>query len=382
MKELLSEKFTEAFNKKAEFYVSNGGRFEVIGNHTDHNHGMCIAGTCSLSIYSASSKRNDNIVNLISEGYDPIFVNLNSLVIQDNEKNKNEALIRGIAYYLANNGYKVGGMDIYMTSTIPSGAGVSSSAAFEVLIAQLFNLMFNNGKIERLLLCQAGQYAERYYYGKMCGLLDQIGVGYGGYTFMDFKENPPVIESIKVKMDNYSFVIVNTGGSHAELSHLYTQIPNDMNHVAEICGQKFLRDVPKEIVLANKSKLNKREYNRALHFYGENERVIEALKALKNNDFEKLINLINETRESCIKLLKNMCVEDQVKGSPIEACEFIDKVSNNKAGVKINGGGFAGSVIALMPNDVVENVCSLCKEKYGDNNVHVVSIRDTGPSEF
>lgn len=382
MKELLSKKFSESFNKNAEFFVSNGGRFEVIGNHTDHNHGMCIAGTCSLSIYSASSKRNDNIINLISEGYNPIFVNLNSLVMQENEKNKNEGLIRGIAYYLVNNGYKVGGMDIYMTSTIPSGAGVSSSAAFEVLIAQLFNLMFNEGKIDRLLLCQAGQYAERYYYGKMCGLLDQIGVGYGGYTFMDFENNPPKIESIKVKMDGFSFVIVNTGGSHAELSHLYTQIPNDMYHVAEICGKKFLREVPKADVISKKDEFNEREFNRALHFYGENERVVEALKSLKEGNIFELIDLINKTRESCTKLLKNMFVDDQILGSPLEACEFIDKVSGHKAGVKINGGGFAGSVIALMPDDIVGKVCSSCKQKYGENNVHIVSIRNEGPAEF
>ena len=382
MKELLSKKFQEAFNKNADFFVSNGGRFEVIGNHTDHNHGMCIAGTCSLSIYSASSKRNDNIINLISEGYEPIFVNLNNLVMQENEKNKNEGLIRGIAYYLVNNGYKVGGMDIYMTSTIPSGAGVSSSAAFEILIAQLFNLIFNNGIIDRLLLCQAGQYAERYYYGKMCGLLDQIGVGYGGYTFMDFEDNPPKIESIKVKMDGFSFVIVNTGGSHAELSHLYTQIPNDMYHVAEVCGKKFLREVPETDVIAHKNQLNEREFNRAMHFYGENKRVIEALSSLKEGNIYKLIDLINKTRESCTKLLKNMCVDDQIQGSPLEACEFIDNVSNHRAGVKINGGGFAGSVIALMPNDILEAVCTSCKRKYGDNNVHIVSIRDEGPAEF
>ena len=382
MKELLAKKFENAFKEKAEFYVSNGGRFEVIGNHTDHNHGMCIAGTCSLSIYSASNKRNDSIVTLISERYEPISVDLNSLEIDEKERNTNNALIRGIAYYLNKNGYKVGGMNIYMMSTIPSGAGVSSSAAFELLIAYLFNIIYNNGNIERLLLCQAGQYAERYYYGKMCGLLDQIGVGYGGYTFMDFEKDPPKIESIKVNMDGYSFVIVNTGGSHAELSDLYTQIPNDMNNVARVCSKNFLRDVPKEEVIKRKEEFNKREFNRAMHFYGENERVLKALNSLKRGDIEELIKLINKTRESCTNLLKNMCVDDQIKGSPLEACQLIDKASENKAGVKINGGGFAGSVIALMPNEIVEQVCTVCKERYGNNNVHIVSVRNEGPMEF
>ena len=382
MKELLAKNFENAFKEKAEFYVSNGGRFEVIGNHTDHNHGMCIAGTCSLSIYSASNKRNDNIVTLISEGYEPISVDLNSLEIDEKERNTNNALIRGIAYYLNKNGYKVGGMNIYMMSTIPSGGGVSSSAAFELLIAYLFNIIYNDGNVERLLLCQAGQYAERYYYGKMCGLLDQIGVGYGGYTFMDFEKDPPKIELIKVNMDGYSFVIVNTGGSHAELSDLYTQIPNDMNNVARVCGKNFLRDVPKEEVIKRKEEFNKREFNRAMHFYGENERVLKALNSLKRGDIEELIKLINKTRESCTNLLKNMCVDNQIKGSPLEACQLIDKASENKAGVKINGGGFAGSVIALMPNEIVEKVCRVCKKRYGNNNVHIVSVRNEGPIEF
>ena len=382
MKTLLENKFKDLYGKSPSFCISNGGRIEVLGNHTDHNNGLCIAGTCSLAIYAAVGIRDDKKVSLISEGYPKLEADLSSLDKIDGEKGNNKALIRGIAYYLYNKGYKVGGFDIYMTSTIPSGAGVSSSAAFELLIGEAFNYAFNNDKIERLVLCQAGQFAERDYYGKMCGLLDQIGVGYGGYTFIDFKTNPPHIESLKIAMKDYSFLIVNSGGSHANLSHLYKDIPDDMYKVAGYFGKKVLRDVSEDEVVRNEEKFSSKEFARAKHFYGENKRVLEAVDAIKSGNIEKLINLINETRQSCIKNLKNMCVEGQIEGSPLEACNFIDKVSELKAGVKINGGGFAGSVIALLSNSIVDKVMSACKEKYGENNVHLVSIRNDGPIIF
>ena len=216
----------------------------------------------------------------------------------------------------------------------------------------------------------------------MCGLLDQIGVGYGGYTFIDFKTNPPHIESLKIAMKDYSFLIVNSGGSHANLSHLYKDIPDDMYKVAGYFGKKVLRDVSEDEVVRNEKEFSSKEFARAMHFYGENKRVLEAVDAIKSGNIDKLITIINETRQSCIKNLKNMCVEGQIEGSPLEACDFIDKVSDHKAGVKINGGGFAGSVIALLSNSIVDKVMSACKEKYGENNVHLVSIRNDGPIIF
>lgn len=382
MRELIKEKYIKTYNENPTKFISVGGRFELIGNHTDHNHGLCISGGCSLCIYSGSSKRNDNVINLFSEGYGQISVNLNNLSINEDEKGTSKALIRGVAQFLVDNNFKVGGLNIYILSKIPNGAGVSSSAAFESLIGQLFNLHFNDGQIPKLLLCKAGQYAEQYYYGKMCGLLDQIGVTYGGFTFIDFNKNPIHIESLKLKISDYSFVIVNTGGSHANLSDLYVQIPTDMYEVAKFFGKKYLIEVSKEDVIANKDKFNIRQFNRAIHFFNENSRVEETVNALKNNNIQRVIELMNLTRESCIKLLKNMCINDEIKGSPIEACELIDKASDFKAGVKINGGGFAGSVISLVPNEVLKNVYKECALKYGKNNVFKLSIPKEGIKEF
>ena len=385
MKNYLKNKFLETYKSEPELYLSCGGRFEVLGNHTDHNHGLCIAATCSLSIFAAVRKRNDLLVNAYSEGFGGFSIDLSNLDKSEEEIGKSSALIRGIVSYLAKD-YQYGGFDIYMVSQIPGGAGVSSSAAFELLVAQTINKAFNNEQIPLMTLCKASQFAERNYYGKMCGLLDQIGVAYGGLVYIDFKDIVnPVVKSLNVKMDNYSFVIVNSGGSHAGLDHLYKAIPDDMFKVAHYFDKEYLRDVDEAEIIKNKqdglSKCGEIAYQRALHFYGENRRVKEAFEAITNNDLETLIRLINESRESSTDLLHNMYVNDKT-GSPLEACELILEASHNKAGVKINGGGFAGSVIALVPNNELDNVLKETKAKYGVSNVHLVNIRNEIPSDI
>ena len=385
MKKYLKNKFIEQYKSEPELYLSCGGRFEVLGNHTDHNHGLCLAATCSLSIYASIKRRDDLLVHLFSEGFTESVIDLSSLDKNVEEKGQPGALVRGVAAYLAKE-YKIGGFDIYIKSEIPGGAGVSSSAAFELLFAQTFNKLFNNEQIPLMTLCKAGQFAEREYYGKMCGLLDQIGVAYGGLVYIDFEDivNPKV-KPLKAVLENYCFVIVNSGGSHAGLDHLYKAIPDDMYQVAHCFGKKYLREVEEAEVIKNKQdvidKCGELAYERALHFYGENRRVKEAFDAIEDNDLDTLVRLINESRESSTDLLHNMYV-NEVQGSPLEACELIMKASNNKAGVKINGGGFAGSVIALVPLTELDNVLKESKAKYGEHNVHLVNIRNSIPSEL
>ena len=387
MKDYLNEQFVKTFQEEPDKYLSCGGRFEVLGNHTDHNHGLCIAATCSLSIYAAIKAREDNNVRFLSEGFGYSEIDLSDLDKVETEVGQPVAIIRGIANYLVNNEYKVGGFDIYLKSEIPSGAGVSSSAAFELLIAQSFNVLFNESTIELMTLCKAGQFSEREYYGKMCGLLDQIGVAYGGLVYIDFKDDAkPEVKPLRLNLDGYQFVIVNSGGSHAELSDLYKAIPDQMYDVANAFGKNFLRDVEYEELKQNKQdvieKCGKEAYQKAKHFFEENKRVENAYKAIEKNNVEKLIKLINESRESSTDLLENMCVNGKVKGSPLEACRLIMRASHQKAGVKINGGGFAGSVIALVPKDELKNVVSAAKEKYGKDNVHIVDVRNDIPSEL
>ena len=385
MKNYLKNKFLEQYKAEPELYLSCGGRFEVLGNHTDHNHGLCMAATCSLSIFASIKRRDDLLVHLYSEGFTESTIDLSNLDKNDDIKGKPDALVKGVAAYLAKE-YKIGGFDIYIKSQIPGGAGVSSSAAFELLFAQTFNKLFNNEQIPLMTLCKASQFAEREYYGKMCGLLDQIGVAYGGLVYIDFEDIAnPVVKPLKVTLENYSFVIVNSGGSHAGLDHLYKAIPDDMYKVAHYFGKEYLREVEEAEVIKNKQdvidKCGELAYERALHFFGENRRVKEAFDAIENGELDILTRLMNESRMSSTDLLHNMYVEDK-QGSPLEACELIIKASHEKAGVKINGGGFAGSVIALVPNDELDNVLKETKAKYGEHNVHLVNIRNEIPSEL
>ena len=385
MKQYLNKHFKDIYKVEPDRFFSCGGRFEVLGNHTDHNHGLCIAATCNLAIYSAVRKRNDLIVNVYSEGHGSFSIDLSNLDKKQEEIGESSALIRGIVYYLRNYHYQ--GFDLYSTSQIPSGAGVSSSAAFELLIAQIINQLFNNDEIPLMTLCKAGQFAERDYYGKMCGLLDQIGVAYGGLVYIDFKDiDNPIVKPLTMALDNYQFVVVNTGGSHATLSHLYSAIPEDMKKVASYFGKDYLREVDYDLFIKNKedviNKCGLLSYQRALHFFNENQRVIKAFDAINNNDVPALINLINESRISSTDLLKNMCVDNQITGSPLEACELIMEASHQKAGVKINGGGFAGSVIALIPSEELNNVITAVNEKYGENNIHLISVRNDIPCEI
>ena len=386
MRDYLKQQFQVTYQEEADCFLSCGGRFEILGNHTDHNRGLCLAATCNLSEYAAFKKRNDKIVRLLSEGYGNFEADLSSLNINDNEKGGSTAIVRGIAKCLVENGYKIGGFDAYVKSDVPSGAGVSSSAAFELLIAQAFNELFNEGAIPLLSLCKAGQFAEREYYGKACGLLDQIGVSFGGISFIDFQDlTNPSITKLGMDLKGYQFMIVNTGGSHAELSHLYKAIPDQMFEVAGYFQKSYLRDVDYEELKKNKQdvieKCGKEAYQKAQHFFEENMRVEKAVSALEKKDYEKLIALINKSRESSTKLLGNMYV-DKIKGSPLEACRLIMKASHQKAGVKINGGGFAGSVIALVPNKEVDSVKKAVKEKYGKENVYLVEIRNEEISEL
>ena len=385
MKDYLAKRFKEEFSVSPDLYLRCGGRFEVLGNHTDHNHGLCLAATCNLLIYAAIRKRDDLTINAISEGYEKFSLDLSSLEIRNEEKNTPSSLIRGIAFYL-NDEYKIGGFDIYIKSNVPSGAGVSSSAAFELLLAQTFNYLFNNKQIPLMTLCKASQYAERYYYGKMCGLLDQIGVAYGGLVYIDFKDiDNPIVEPMRLNLKDYQFVIVNSGGSHAGLSHLYDAIPSDMYKVAQYFKKQYLREVDYSLLQENSedviAKCGLSSYYRAIHFFEENIRVKAASEAIKKNDIETLIYMINGSRVSSTKLLKNMYV-DGVEGSPLEACDLILKASDNKAGVKINGGGFAGSVIALVPNDKLDFVLKAVKDRYGESNIHLVDVFNNSPSEF
>ena len=376
---ITTQDFEKQFQSKPEYSVSCGGRFEILGNHTDHNHGLCCAATCDLSIYGYLKKENTNIVEVCSVGFSPCKANLDDLSVLKDDFASSRGLVKGVAKYFSENGYKVGGFSLFTESSIFPGAGVSSSAAFESLIAQIFNVLYNEGKVAKIHLAKAGQFAENKYFGKKSGLLDQIGTGYGDISYIDFKDiKNPTVDTIDFPFEDLHFVIVNTGGSHAELNDLYSSIPEDMWSAAKKTGHEFLREGSVEEINACSS-LKEMERNRALHFYGENERVIKMKEALKNKDRALFLRLINESRKSSTDLLKNMMVMDNYEGSPLQACDRAMEIMQKEGACKINGGGFAGSIICVVPTNHLQEFLSSMAKYYGDANVKEVHVNPHGP---
>ena len=378
MKEL-EKRYFEIFNEKNAYAFSCGGRFEILGNHTDHNHGLCLAATCNLAITALVTPKEE-MVRFHSEGFDPFFVDLKDLSIHDEETNHSPALVRGVAAYLKEHGYNIGGFDAYSVSNIFKGAGVSSSAAFELLVAEIFNSLYNDNSIPKIVLAKAGQYAENVYFGKKSGLLDQVGVGFGNISYIDFKDiDNPKIDTVDFPFKHLHFVIVNTGGSHAELSDLYSQIPQDMYEAAHAMGHNFLIEGSPDELEKVKDKISLSSYERALHFYGENSRVTRAMKALKNKDEKEFLNCILGSRESSCYLLKNMMVGSNYEGSPLEATDLALEIMKGRGACKINGGGFAGSIICVVPEECLKEFLDKMSDKYGKENVVEIYVRETGP---
>lgn len=355
-----------------------GGRFEILGNHTDHNHGLCLAATANMCITAGISKREDFKVILYSYKFPNVDIDLSNLE-PNNEENKSAAMIRGVAKYLTDNGYKVGGFNAASYSNIFQGAGLSSSAAFELLIGEIFNKLYNDGKIPKLVLCKAGQYSENNYYGKNSGLLDQIGVSYGNVVSIDFNHiTNPKIKRIGYPFFDLHFVSVNTGSDHSCLNSMYSSIPNDMFNAAKKMGHEFLRDCSYEELKLNNN-LTDMEISRSIHFFTENNRVQKAIKALKEIDKITFLRMINESRISSTNNLKNMMVENKYDGSPLQACDRAMEIMENKGACKINGGGFGGSIICLVPAEYLKVFIKKMSDYYGADNVVEIFIRPYGP---
>ena len=374
---MTKNRYKKEFKKAPEYKVSSGGRVEMIGNHTDHNHGLCCAFTCNLEITGYVGKRHDNKVACVSKGFKAFTIDLNNLSMQE-EASPSAGLIRGIARYFKNAGYKIGGFNLVSESSIFPGAGVSSSAAFESLIGQIFNVLFNKGQIDRLVIAKAGQYAENNDFGKKSGLLDQIGTGYGNISYIDFEDIAnPKIERLTYPFKDLHFVIVNTGGNHSKLNHLYSSIPEDMWNAAKKMGHEFLRECKKEDI--NKVDLTEMEKNRAIHFFSENERVVEFKKAIETQNEKLFLKLINESRTSSTDYLKNMMIENMYEGSPLQACDMAMEILGKDGACRINGGGFAGSIICVVPTTKLDLFIEKMSDKYGKDNVCQVSVNTNGP---
>ena len=375
-KEILNELYEKAFHEGPSEYFISPGRLEIIGNHTDHNGGLAIVAGASLRMYAASAPNGTNKVRLYSDGFGMFECQAKNLEPNSKEYGRTSALIQGVVSGFMKRGYSVGGINIAMYSEVLSGSGISSSAAFERLVCEVLNYTFNKGKVSKMDMVKISQEAESLYFGKPCGLLDQIGSCYGDISIVDFKDKTPVVESTKFPFKLHIF-LVNPGGSHAGLTDYYASIPRDMKNVAKALGKEILREVDEEAFdayLTSPSRsLTEMERNRAIHFFNENRRVREAFEAINHNDEEAFINIINESGLSSSFVLQNTFVPGRKEHSPEEALEIARDAAPLSAH-RVHGGGFMGTTISFVKDEEVEAFKKAITDKYGENGLIEVEI--------
>lgn len=376
--------FEKAFHKSPKIKEISYGRLEILGNHTDHQHGKCLVATCSLGIRGYIEK-TEKEVSIMSEGYPLFSFSINDLKRIEGEKYSAKSLTRGVLSALARMGYKVGGFNASMVSDIFPGAGVSSSAAYELFIAEAISYLYNDDKISRMDMALAGQYAENVYFGKASGLLDQCGSAFGGIAYLDFFDvTKPIVEPLSFPSDwDLSIILVNPGASHAGLSDLYSEMPRDMKSVAKkLFHKEVLREVDEKDFVDRLSKgdaslLPNRAIDRARHFYGEEKRVERAYEAILNHRREAFLELERETEISQETLLKNAMIPGKFEGSPMEAV-FRANLFLKKGASRVMGGGLVGTTINFVPKEEENDFINGMKKYYKEKNIVKVEIPPLG----
>lgn len=375
-RELLHSIYEETFNEGPSEYFVSPGRLEIIGNHTDHNNGLAIVAGASLRMYAAARSNKSNIIKLNSYGFGRFETNAKFKRPNSKMFGRTNALLSGIVSGFIKRGYKVGGLNIAMMSEVLSGSGISSSAAFEILLCQIINQMFNRNKVSKMEMVLIAQEAESLYFGKPCGLLDQIGACYGNISVIDFAKELPEVKSTSFPFDLHIY-LTNPGGSHAGLTDYYASIPNDMIKVANTFNKKCLREVGEEefnnYVNSPNCELSELEINRAIHYFEENKRVVKAFEAITNKDEKAFIQTINDSGLSSSLMLKNTYIPGMKEHSPEEALEIARSVAP-KSAHRVHGGGFMGTIISFVKDNEVSAFKKALTDKYGPDAVIEVSI--------
>ena len=365
--------------------ISAPGRTEIAGNHTDHNFGCVLAASVDLDTVAVARKTDNNIVTLYSEGYDkPFCVDVSDLSVHMDEKETTFALIRGVAACLKEEGYQVGGFEACVTSTVLSGSGLSSSAAFEVLLVAINDALYNGWTVPAELNAKISQRAENRYFLKPCGLMDQMASAVRGLVTIDFAGGDAKVEAISYDFSakGYSLCVVSAGGDYGNLTNEYAAVPAEMKAVAKALGAEVLRDVidkVEEEIPNLKGKVSDRSILRALHFVDENARVGEMVKALKNDDLPAFLRGIIESGESSWKLLQNLCVPGRDNQEMMLALEMSKRILSGKGGAwRIHGGGFAGTILAFVPKTMVNENKEKMNAVFGENAVKSLYVRPEG----
>ena len=379
------ESFEELFGEKEVEIYSAPGRSEIGGNHTDHQLGRVLAASINLDAIAIVAKKENGVV-LKSEGYPMINVSLADLLPKKEEEGTSEGLIRGVAAKLKEEGYEIGGFEAYVTSDVLNGAGMSSSAAFEVLTGNILSGLYNRGTVSATEIAIIGQYAENVYFGKPCGLMDQMASSTGNLVHIDFAnpENPQV-EKIDFDMEKYGYrlCITDTKGSHADLTDEYAAVPKEMKLVAKYFGKKVLRDVSANDVLENihnlREKLGDRCVLRALHFICENERVQKEVRALKSGNIGAFLENVKASGNSSFKYLQNVYSNQDIKNQNVSVALLVSEMLLGENGVcRVHGGGFAGTIQAFVKNEYVESYKSGMDNVFGNGSCKDLRIRKYG----
>jgi galactokinase len=382
----LLRQFETSFGSRNIELFSAPGRTEIGGNHTDHNYGRVLAGAVNLDNVAVAAKNDINIIHIESEGYPRFEVDLSALKPDKKEQFTSAALVRGICARLKELGYAIGGFDACIDGGVPKGSGLSSSASFEVLIGAILSQLFNQGKVDPIQNAIIGQYAENNYFGKPCGLMDQTACAMGGLITIDFKDpSNPVVK--KVNFDfvatGFALVITDTGGNHADLNDEYASLPTDMKAVAAELGAKVLRQVRIDQVIQMipkiREKVGDRAILRAIHFQGDNQRVVEQVAALEKNDFKAFLGMVVDSGYSSYMYNQNIYPVNNVKEQGVSlALALSELVLKGNGAWRVHGGGFAGTIQAFVPQNLLEKYISTLENVYGAGSCHKLFIRQQG----
>ena len=384
--EKLVDQYVKTFGDGDLKLFSSPGRTEISGNHTDHNHGKVLAGSINLDCAGVAAKNNSDQIRIVSETYNQDFtIDLNQLEVSPKAAGTID-LVKGMLKGFTEFGYQIGGFNAYITSNVISAAGVSSSAAFEMLICSMLNTFFNEGKMDTVAYAHIGKYAENHYWNKASGLLDQMACAVGGLITIDFV-NPaePVVEKIDFASQNHSLIIVQTGKGHADLSADYSSVPNEMKKVAQYFGKEVLAELTEDQVIENFQAVREyagdRSVLRALHFFEENKRVEAMVTALKAGDFDSFLTNITASGNSSWKWLQNCYTTADVQEQGITTTLALTElfIAEKKRGAcRVHGGGFAGVIMAMLPNDLVDEYIAYIEKAVGEGSAYRMSIRPYG----
>ena len=386
----LDSGFSTAFGGEAQRYFSAPGRTEIGGNHTDHQRGRVLAGAVNLDTVAAVRVSGTNVIRVQSKGYPLCQVDLDNLEPVPAEINSTPALIRGVAARFAQLGCKVGGFDAYCESTVLPGSGLSSSAAFEVLIGTIINHLFFDGRVSQAEVAQIGQYAENVFFGKPCGLMDQTASAVGGLVTIDFADKAhPDIRPVHFDFSTtgHALCIIDSRADHADLTDEYAAIPGELKEICDCLGREVTTEIPEEEFYAAIPKLREtcgdRAVMRAMHEYNENRRVPEQVACLEKGDFQGFLSLIRESGFSSWMYLQNVIPAGYVRQQPVAvALGLCEHYLRGKGAYRVHGGGFAGTVQAFVPFELLDSFRAGIDAALGEGACHVLSIRPQGGVEM